>query len=284
VGLDAIEYAPEDRRRLDEALTAGAGLCVVSGPVGSGITTVLYACVQHLNRPEYKVITVEDPIAIRIDGVCQIPVRPQLGMTSAAALRAVLRSAPDAIMVGEIRDRESLVVAMQAALDGHLVLIGLHTRDAATALQRMVDLSSEAFAVAETSRLVLGQHLIRKVCAHCAEPATPSQELAEIAERLAREGGLDWDALERNFVRPKGCPHCAGTGYRGRFPIAETLRVSAEIRRALRRGDDEATLQRIAISEGMTSIAADGVRRAAAGLTTLEEVVRVLGLSKLLGA
>jgi len=276
--LGQIDHAPADRQRLMRALNLPWGLIVLSGPTGSGKTTVLYSCLLELAKPDRKIMSVESPVEYLLPGVVQVEIRPAAGLTFPRAIRSLLRSAPNAIMVGEIRDNEILQLCMQSALTGHLVLTTLHTDDAAQALKRMVDIGAPPFLVADATKLVGAQRLVRTLCGDCAAAAEPSAGALAEAERIARAGGLAWDALPRAFRKPVGCPRCAQTGFRGRTLLAEMLEVTPPIAAALR---DEASvddLRAIAVAEGMTTLAAEGVRRAAEGQTTLEEVFRVLHL------
>jgi general secretion pathway protein E len=274
--LDRINYSPRDKERLLRWLHAPWGTILVTGPTGCGKTTVLYACLRHLASPERKLMSIEDPVEVLLPGVVQVPVRPQDGVTFATALRSFLRSATNVIHVGEIRDFETLQIVHQASLTGHLLLTTLHADEAARALKRMVEMGSNPFVVADSTKLIIAQRLIRKLCPDCCVEDQPAgSQLAQAAE-LARAGGLDWAALPKSFRAPRGCAACHQTGFRGRDVIAEALEVTPEIGAALRRGASIDELRTIAIGQGMTTMAADGVRRAAAGTTSLEEVLRVL--------
>lgn len=276
--LDRIDYAPGDRERLMRALHAPWGLIVVSGRTGSGKTTVLYSCLMHLASPERKLLSVEDPVEYLLPGVTQVQVADKKGLTFERALRAVMRSAPNIIMVGEIRNYEILMCALQASLTGHLVLTTLHVDSAAGALKRMADIGAQPFVIAEGTRLVSAQRLVRRLCTKCSVPAEPPGHLLARAEQICRDGGIGWPGPASAFRRPVGCPNCAQTGFRGRTLIVEMLEMTPEIARALRDGAPAEELERIAIRQGMTTQAADGVRRAAEGQTTLEEVFGGLGL------
>ncbi len=278
ISLDRIDYAPAERERLLRALANPWGMIVVAGPTGCGKTTVLYACLRRLVRPAVKVVSVEDPVEYLIPGVVQVPLRRQAGLTFARALRAVLRSDPDVILVAEIRSAEDLSVCQQAALTGHLVLTTLHTDKAPETLTRMVDIGSAPFLVGDATRFVSAQRLVRCLCKACSAAATPSADALARAQELARAGGLNWGGLERAFRKPVGCGACGRTGYRGRTLIVEMIEVTPEIAQALRAGAPADELRRIAIEQGMTTMAADGIRRAAGGQTSLDEVFRVLSV------
>jgi general secretion pathway protein E len=276
--LDRIDYAPHDRERLLKCIRAPWGLVLVTGPTGCGKTTVLYSCLNELAGPGVKTMSLEDPVEYLLPWITQIPIKPGAGLTFESGARAILRSDPDVIMIGEIRNRETLSICQQAALTGHLVMSTLHTDEAVGALKRMVDIGSEPFVVAESTRLVVGQRLVRKLCPHCSRPEKPSDEALRRAAEMARAGGLGWETLERDFREPVGCPQCGRSGFRGRTVITEMLEMSPEISRALRAGAGDDELRSVAVSQGMTTMAADGIRRAAAGQLSLSEVLRVLGL------
>jgi len=276
LNLDRIGYAQRDKEKLLRALRAPWGTVIISGPTGCGKTTVIYACLNHLATPDRKLMSIEDPVEVLLPGVVQVPLRPHEGVTFPTALRAFLRSAPNVIHVGEIRDLETLQIVHQAALTGHLLLTTLHADEAARALKRMVEIGSDPFLVADSTKLIIAQRLIRKLCPECSVEAQPPASQLEQAAGLASAGGLDWAALPRAFRAPRGCPKCHQTGFRGRGVIAEALEVTPEIGAALRRAAALDELRAIAVGQGMTSLAADGVRRAAEGLTSLEEALRVL--------
>jgi type II secretory ATPase GspE/PulE/Tfp pilus assembly ATPase PilB-like protein len=221
-------------------------------------------------------MTVEDPVECLLPGTTQVPVRADANLTFIAALRAVLRSDPDVIMVGEIRDLETLALAQQTALNGHRVLITLHTSEAVTALQRMVDVGASRLTVADSTKLVIAQRLARLLCRKCSKRRPPERHHVALARKLARISRLDWDSLPTDFRQPSGCPDCHMTGFRGRTVIAEALELTPRLSAALIRGAAAADLRAIAVAEGMTTIAADGIRRAATGVTSLAEVMRLL--------
>ena len=277
LGLAQIDHAPADRERLLRGIRSPWGLVVVSGPTGSGKTTVLYACVSELAGPGVKTMSLEDPVEFLLPWVTQIAVRSAEGMTYAQGLRSVLRSDPDVILVGEIRDREALVVCQQAALTGHLVLTSLHTDEAVSALRRMVDIGREPFVVAESVRTVVAQRLVRKLCPECSRSEAPSPEALRRAAELARSGGMAWESLRPDFRGPVGCERCGRTGFRSRTVLTEVLEMSPEIGLALREGAHPDRLRALAVSQGMTTMAADGIRRAAAGQVALGEVLQALG-------
>jgi general secretion pathway protein E len=272
VKLDLAVLGFPDRmaEQLRQLLAVPNGIVLVTGPTGSGKTTTLYAALRHLNTADCKILTVEDPVEYLLDGVNQIPARPEIGLDFATVLRSMVRQDPDVIMVGEMRDLETSRIAVRSALTGHLVLSTLHTNDAGSSVTRLVDMGIEPFLVTSTVCGILAQRLVRCLCAGCRAPiAAPSDVLAD---RLASHG-LRFD--ECTFYRPSGCEACNGTGFRGRVVIGELLVMSGAVRHAVLSRADGASLQRSAIEAGMEPMALDGLRKAAAGTTTIEEVGRV---------
>jgi type IV pilus assembly protein PilB len=278
IKLKDIDYAPHDRERLLRAIESPNGMIIISGPTGSGKTTVLYACLNHISSPERKTMTVEDPIEYYMPWIVQVPVNSDAGVTFSVALRSILRSDPDVIGIGEIRDLETLEVAQQCAITGHLVITQLHAGEAVRVLNRMVGIGADPFIICESTKLIVCQRLVRKLCPFCSEEQTPPADILERAEKLAFANGLDWDQLQKAFRSPMGCTKCGKTGYRGRNVIAETLEMTPEITIALGQNASIEELQSIAIKQGMTTIAADGLKRASMGLIPLSEVLRVLSL------
>ncbi len=271
-GRLALDWAtlglwPDDETTLARAVAAPDGLVLVTGPTGSGKTTTLYTCLHRLNRADRKIVTVEDPIEYQLAGINQVPVRPEAGMTFAAALRALLRQAPNVIMVGEIRDRETAEIALNAAQTGHLVFSTLHTNDAAGAVARLVDLGVKPYLLAATLRAVVAQRLVRRICPGCSRPAEPtSVELC----------GLDLDAAtlaEANWRRGTGCAECLGSGYRGRLGVYELLVAGDEVRRLIYDNVTAAQLRAAARRLGMRTLREDGLRKTLAGWTTIGEIL-----------
>jgi general secretion pathway protein E len=243
------------------------GILLVTGPTGSGKTTTLYTCLQRLNSPEKKLFTVEDPIEYQLEGVNQIQVKPQIGLSFAQVLRSILRQDPDIIMIGEMRDLETAQIAIQAALTGHLVLSTLHTNSAAGTVTRLLDMGVEDYLVTSTITGVLAQRLVRKLCTACREPYVALPEL--VAQlRLSATG-------EVVLYRPRGCDACRGTGYSGRIAAMEFLVISDAIRRLVLRHAESGEIHRAGAAEGLHSMYEDGLTKALLGITSLEEVLRV---------
>jgi len=270
-GLPELGWDADDQAEFARQLTASDGMMLVTGPTGSGKTTTLYSCLQHLNRPDRKIITVEDPVEYQLAGINQVSVNSQTGMTFAAALRAMLRQAPNVIMVGEIRDRETAEVAINAALTGHQVLSTLHTNDAPSAVTRLLDLGVKPFLVAAALRSVLAQRLVRRICPDCRQSYRPAgHELQALGLAADRVG----DAV---FSRGAGCPACLGTGYRGRVGLFELFLVHDGIRTMIYEHVTVARLRQQARRDGMRTMREDGIRKVLAGITTIAEVVSVTG-------
>jgi len=276
ISIDWIAFSRRDKEELLRAIGAPHGLVLVTGPTGSGKTTALYGCVNHVAGPDRKVMSVEDPIELFLPWVVQVQVKPKQGVTFATAMRSFLRSDPDVIIVGEIRGEEPLKLALQSTLTGHLVLTSLHADEAAQALKRMVEIGAPPFLVADATSLIIAQRLIRRLCPKCSRRKKPPAEALTWAKELCDKGGIEWDSLPEKFATPVGCANCGKTGFANRNVIAEALKVTPEIGAALRRDAPVDELRTIAVGQGMTTMGADGVRRAAAGKTTLDEVRRVL--------
>jgi type IV pilus assembly protein PilB len=244
------------------------GMVVATGPTGSGKTTTLYSCLQVLNAPDTKVLTVEDPVEYEIDGIMQVPVNPAAGLTFPRALRTFLRQDPDVVMVGEVRDGETARIAIQASLTGHLVLSTLHTNDAAAAVTRLVDMGIEPFLLASTLEAVLAQRLLRRICSSCRMPYMPSDAVL----RQIDGSGDRWTG--NPFYRGTGCRECQHTGYRGRIGIFEFLQMSEGLRDLIVRGASLVEVRQEAIRAGMVPLREAGVAAILAGETTVEEVMK----------
>ncbi|MGZ8493249.1 MAG: GspE/PulE family protein [Gemmatirosa sp.] len=263
------------RERFERVLTRTTGLVLVTGPTGSGKTTSLYAALARVAAPGVKVVTVEDPVEYRMPGVVQVAVQPKIGLTFASALRAILRHDPDVVLVGEMRDRETAETAVQAALTGHLVFSTLHTTDAVGGVARLADMGVERYLIAATVQAILAQRLVRVLCVACAQPATPdASQLALLSTMVVDDAG----AVDARWRRAVGCAACAGTGYRGRTGIYELLVVGEAMRAPIAAGAPLDALRAQARREGLVPLAADGLRLARVGRTTLDEVLRVAHL------
>jgi type IV pilus assembly protein PilB len=247
-----------------------SGIVLVTGPTGSGKTTTLYAALSELNRSDVKIITAEDPVEYHLSGVNQVQVTQRIGLTFSRILRAMLRCAPNVILVGEIRDLETAEIAIQAALTGHLVFSTLHTNDAPSALTRLVDLGVKPFLVSASVNAVLGQRLVRRLCSKCSEEYEPS-------EGEWRVLGLEGDSIKgRKLRKPRGCTACEGNGYRGRVALYETLTLDGNLRDMVFRGESLASIERAAEGAGsLQKLSSDGAQKALAGVTSLSEVLRV---------
>jgi general secretion pathway protein E len=284
--LDRIGLPPDLRGTIEALLERTHGVLLVTGPTGSGKTTTLYAALAHVRDRLGKVkniMTIEDPVEYRLDGIGQIQVNPKVELSFARGLRATLRQDPDVMMVGEIRDRETAEIAIHAALTGHLVLSTLHTTDAAGALTRLLDMGIEPFLVSSAVTAVLGQRLVRRVCPSCREPAAPSAALRGRVRRASSrprsipsaEAALAPDEVATAYQAGPGCPSCRQTGYRGRTGIFELLVVDDPLRRMVLDRTDTASLRRHALARGMTTMHANGIAKVVSGETTIEELARV---------
>jgi type IV pilus assembly protein PilB len=267
--LEKLGMGAEDQARFEHAFHQTHGAVLVTGPTGSGKSTSLYAALQSLNTPEKNIITVEDPVEYQVAGITQVQVSPKAGLTFATGLRAMVRADPDIIMVGEIRDKETAQIAVESALTGHLVLSTLHTNDAPSAINRLIEMGIEPFLVASAIDCVLAQRLVRTLCAHCKKRTIIT---AEVLRQSGYKALVDLEAYE-----PGGCRRCGGSGYRGRAGIYEVMTVTAEIRRmALERRSAE-DLTDLAVSQGMRRLRDDGLEKVRQGRTSIAELSRVLG-------
>jgi type IV pilus assembly protein PilB len=271
VELTELGFSSEVYGRYEEVFRRPYGTILVTGPTGSGKSTTLYATLNELNTPERNIITVEDPVEYRMSGVNQIQTNPRAGLTFASALRSILRADPDVLMVGEIRDRETAKIAVEAALTGHLVLATLHTNDAPGALNRLTDMGVEPFLTASAVDCVIAQRLARRLCESCKEPVDADPTIL---------AGLNFPTElmpdEPRFHRAVGCGRCGGTGYRGRIGVYELMIVGDAIREMILRRDSAREIARVAEGEGMVRLRDDGLLKAARGLTTVEEVLRTV--------
>jgi type IV pilus assembly protein PilB len=273
LNLSELGFLPTVEKRYGLAYRKAYGTILVTGPTGSGKSTTLYATMNALNSPERNLITVEDPVEYQLRGVSQVQVNPKAGLNFANALRSILRSDPDVVLVGEIRDRETAVIAIEAALTGHLVLSSLHTNDAAGTPMRLVEMGVEPFLVGSALDCVLAQRLARQLCENCVEDYSP------LVEDLDLIGFTEQDEPPNGkvrFRRAAGCQACSRTGYRGRIALQELLLVEEEIERAIIAHSSNDDIQHLALEQGMVPLRHDGLRKAALGITSLEEILRVV--------
>ena len=261
--IDKIGLSPEDKQKFLDLISSSHGMILVTGPTGSGKTTTLYSALKVLNKPQVKIITIEDPVEYVLHGTVQIQVNPQAGLTFASGLRSIVRQDPDIIMVGEIRDKETADIAIHAALTGHLVLSTLHTNDAASAATRLIDMGVESFLVASAVIGIVAQRLVRVICPFCKEET----EAPDVFKERFNLGDI--------IYRGRGCDKCRNTGYAGRTAIYELLIVDEEIRRAITSEADSETIKAIAVKKGMKTLLENGLEKVRQGITTLEEVMRV---------
>ncbi len=271
INLDEIGFSPEVKQWVDSAIHEPNGLILNTGPTGSGKTTTLYAILNTINKPDSKIITVEDPVEYRLQGITQTQVNAEEDYTFANALRSIVRQDPDIILVGEIRDKETANIAVDAALTGHLVLSTLHTNDAAGAIPRLVELGAQPKLFSDALRLVIAQRLVRRLCPKCKEAYSPE------GVDLEKIKSISPSALPKTIYRPKGCDACNGTGYHGRIGIFEVLRITPEIKEKINGGGSATELAQLAISQGMITLAQDGLARVLEGTTSLDELLRVVG-------
>jgi type IV pilus assembly protein PilB len=270
--LPALGLSERMGEQISGILARPTGALLVTGPTGSGKTTTLYAALSAISRSEINIVTVEDPVEYRLAGINQVQINPRAGLTFATALRSIIRSDPDVIMVGEIRDGETARISIEAALTGHFVLSTLHTNDAPSAITRLNEMGVEPFLTGAAVSAVLAQRLARKLCTHCAEAYTPTwSELRGLnlsEEQAARLGGS-------TFHRRRGCPRCGQTGYRGRVGVFQLLPMSERLEQLAAEKASREEIERAAVEEGMRSMMEDGIGKVAAGITSVEELVRV---------
>jgi type IV pilus assembly protein PilB len=269
LGLPELGFLSDDAATFEKLITLPDGILLVTGPTGSGKTTTLYGCLHFINKPDRKIITVEDPVEYQLNGINQVPVRHDVGMTFASALRAMLRQAPNIVMVGEIRDLETAEIAINASLTGHMVFSTLHTNDAPGAVTRLIDIGVKPFLVSTSLRAVMAQRLVRKICKHCKRPYLPdANEVRSLNINPAQ-------AANATFAKGDGCADCNATGYRGRMGIFEIFVVNEEIQKMIYENAGTARLRDKGRSLGMRTMREDGARKVTAGLTTIEEVVSI---------
>ncbi len=268
LGLPELGFFTDDQQTFERLISLPDGILLITGPTGSGKTTTLYSCLHFINRPDRKIITVEDPVEYVLAGINQVQVNEAVGLTFGMALRSILRQAPNIIMVGEIRDLETASIAINASLTGHLVFSTLHTNDAPSAVTRLIDIGVKPFLVASSTRALMAQRLVRKVCKQCAAPSVPLEnEMRQLKLDASNSQGA-------NFMKGKGCQNCNGTGYRGRFGIFEVFVIDDDARKLIYEKVSSSVLRNRAREMGMRTLREDGVRKVLAGLTTPDEVIR----------
>jgi type IV pilus assembly protein PilB len=267
LGLPELGFLSDDQETFERLIKLPDGILLVTGPTGSGKTSTLYACLNYINKPDRKIITVEEPIEYQMNGINQVQVNPEIGMTFPAALRSILRQAPNIIMIGEIRDLETASIATNASLTGHLVFSTLHTNDAPAAVARLVDIGVQPFLVASSVRSIMAQRLVRRLCLNCKQPG----ELSETELRALRiePGQLG----EAQVMKAVGCEQCRQIGYKGRMGIFEIFAIDDEVRHMINKRSSTLMLRQRARELGMRTLREDGVRKVLAGLTSAEEVI-----------
>jgi len=267
LGLADLGFLSDDQENFEKMLSLPDGIILVTGPTGSGKTTTLYACLHFINRPDRKIITVEDPVEYQLAGINQVMVKEDVGMTFAAALRSMLRQAPNIIMIGEIRDLETAGIAINAALTGHLVFSTLHTNDAPSAVARLSDIGIKPFLIASAVRAIMAQRLVRKLCNDCKVPSA-------LSDKELRALRIDaTQAMEASIMGPVGCNRCRKAGFRGRLAIIEILKMEDDVRAMVNQELTTPQIRKRARELGMRTLREDGVRKVLAGMTTAEEVV-----------
>jgi type IV pilus assembly protein PilB len=266
--LAKLGLSKEDRTKLDHLIELPHGIILVTGPTGSGKTTTLYAALSGADSEKHKIITTEDPVEYQLPDIVQVQVDEEIGVTYAACLRSILRQDPDKILVGEIRDRETAQIAVEASLTGHVVFSTLHTNDAASAITRLVDIGVEPFLIAATLEAVVAQRLVRRICSGCKSDYVPPVEVLDELSISAEQAG------SVRFHHGRGCDECHGTGYRGRMALFEMFLVSDQVKEAIIGGKSADGLADVGRSEGMRTLRESGLEAVFAGHTTPEEVLR----------
>lgn len=269
LGLPELGFFSDDQETFERLLRAPDGIILVTGPTGSGKTSTLYACLNYINKPDRKIITVEEPVEYQMNGINQVQVNSEIGMTFPAALRSILRQAPNIIMIGEIRDLETASIATNASLTGHLVFSTLHTNDAPSAVARLIDIGVQPFLVATSIRAIMAQRLVRRLCLNCRERGRLSA--SELRALHIQESQLS----EAMVMRPVGCEQCRQTGYKGRIGIFEIFAIDDEVRHLVNARASTMALRQRARELGMRTLREDGVRKVLAGLTSAEEVISI---------
>ena len=269
LGLPELGFFSDDQETFERLLRLPDGILLVTGPTGSGKTSTLYACLNYINKPDRKIITVEEPIEYQMNGINQVQVNADIGMTFPAALRSILRQAPNIIMIGEIRDLETASIAINASLTGHLVFSTLHTNDAPSAVARLIDIGVQPFLVASSVRAIMAQRLVRRLCSNCKKPG-------ELSETELRALNLEPSQLsEAQVMTAVGCDQCRHTGYKGRMGIFEIFVIDDEVRHMINNRQSTLLLRQRARELGMRTLREDGVRKVLGGLTSAEEVISI---------
>ena len=269
LGLPELGFLSDDQETFERLLNLPDGILLVTGPTGSGKTSTLYACLNYINKPDRKIITVEEPVEYQMNGINQVQVNAEIGMTFPAALRSILRQAPNIIMIGEIRDLETASIATNASLTGHLVFSTLHTNDAPSAVARLVDLGMQPFLVASSIRAIMAQRLVRRLCSHCKQPGTLNEtELRALRVEASQMG-------EAHVMSPVGCDRCRHTGYKGRMGIFEMFVIDDEVRHMINNRESTLGLRQKARGLGMRTLREDGVRKVLSGMTSADEVISI---------
>jgi len=269
--LSDLGFLPGNFERFEKSFVKPYGEILVTGPTGSGKSTTLYATLNILNKPDRNIITVEDPVEYRLPGVNQVQTNPKAGLTFSSALRSILRSDPDVVLIGEIRDRETAQIATEAALTGHLVLSTLHTNDAPSALTRLIEMGIEPYLVSSALDCVLAQRLARKLCEKCKEPYVPTDE-----ELHSSHFPMNGQSEPPKLFKAAGCSTCAGTGYKGRMALHEVMPVTEELERCVVEGASSEVAKKVAIEQGMLTLREDGMAKVLAGKTSIQEILRVV--------
>ena len=267
--IEQLGFEPKLLEEFKMILSQPHGIIIITGPTGSGKSTTLYSALHYLKNPTENITTVEDPVEYRLAGINQIQVKPDIGLDFASCLRAILRQDPDIVLIGEIRDKETVEIAIKASLTGHLVLSTFHTNDAPSAISRLLYMGIEPYLLASSLNLIVAQRLVRKICEHCKEPMTLSKE---VLKRLKID---PQQAKDATFYHGKGCPACGGTGYKGRLPVFEFLVMDSDIREKIVSGANEMQLRAMARQKGYGGLLESGVSKMLQGLTTAEEVLSV---------
>jgi len=269
ISLSDLGLKSDKLDMLESLVKSPNGIILVTGPTGSGKTTTLYAVLSSINKSDINIITVEDPIEYKIEGINQIQVNPKIDLTFASGLRSIVRQDPDVILVGEIRDKETAEIAVQSALTGHLVFSTLHTNDSASAITRLVDIGVEPFLISSAVLAVVAQRLIRVLCKDCKEAYTPD-------ELALRSIGITDDQAQKSVIyRVRGCENCFHTGYKGRMGIFEMMILDSSLKRVILKTYDSNQIKNEALSRNMITLREDGVQKVLSGISTIEEILRV---------